>query len=305
MTQTGNGETLHPRVVVLSHNPVIERQGNRRLNQVLGWHEPDALVQQYINAVADASHGLVRYEVIERHEVDGYPVKVDGFQYSDDSFLRCWNARTGFHQPDGADYLRLMNAVAFMDKVQANLVDELWLMGFPYAGYYESAMGGRGAIWCNAPPLAGTAQVSRRFVVMGFNYERDAGCMLENLGHRAESILEHVFRRASPANNLWQQFTRYDRIAPGQASCGNVHFAPNSERDYDWGNRRSVLSTCDRWLSYPRLDSPPRKVNCAEWGNGDMLAHHVWWMQHFPHLPGTTPDGFLNNWWEYIVSLTF
>jgi len=28
---------------------------------------------------------------------------------------------------------------------------------------------------------------------MGFNYERGVGEMLEDLGHRAESILSHVF----------------------------------------------------------------------------------------------------------------
>ena len=295
------GEHMAPRVIVLIHNPIIERQGNRKLHEVLGWNDPDGLTRQYVRDLADASGGLVQYQVIERHEVDGYPEKVDGFRYSDDTYLRSWQTRSGFHQPDGANYLRLLNSVSFLDKVATGLVDELWLFGFPYAGYYESAMGGRGAIWCNAPPITGTQHIPRRFVVMGFNYERDIGCMLENFGHRAESIMEHVFRNVTSTNSLWRRFTLYDKIAPGNASCGNVHFAPNSERDYDWGNRRMVRSTCDDWLNYPALSNRVRMVNCSEWGNGDMRAHHMWWFKHFPHVDGNTIDGIANNWWQYIV----
>ena len=318
---------------MLVHDPVIEREGGRKLREVLGWHDPTVLARQYIDDVEDASHGFVRYQIAERVDVDGYPVKQDGFAYTDDSYLRCWRSRSGFHQPDGVDYLRLLNSAGFIPKLEAGQVDELWLFGFPYAGYYESMMGGRGAIWCNAPPLTGAQHVARRFVIMGFNYERDAGCMLENLGHRAESILEHVFARApvtaaasgsaadSPARpsllsrlfgrgggsgassalNLWQQFTLHDRVAPGRAACGNVHFAPNSERDYDWGNRRTVPSTCDDWLHYPNLGGLTRAVNCAEWGNGDMRLHHLWWFKRFPHVDGYANNGIPHNWWKLFI----
>src|SRR3954452_9275251 len=112
-------------------------------------------------------------------------------------------------------------------------------------------MVGPGAHWCNAPPLDGVA-CRRRFIVMGFNYERGVGEMLENFGHRTESILAHVYRDA-PRGHAWERFAAYDAIAPGAAGCGNVHFAPNSVRDYDWGNRRPVWSTCDDWLRYPNI----------------------------------------------------
>jgi hypothetical protein len=305
MQESSSERVMRPRVVMLIHNPVFEKQDGRKMNQLLGWNDPDVLAQHYIRDVAEASYGLVQYQVVERHEVDGYPVKQDGFSYTDDSFLRYWRARSGFHQPDGADYLQLLNSVSFLEKVEANQADELWLFGFPYAGYYESAMGGRDAIWCNAPPINRTQFVDRRFVVMGFNYERGVGEMLEDLGHRAESIMEHVFRHAPRPMNLWQQFTLYDKVAPGRSACGNVHFAPNSERDYDWGNRRAIRSTCDDWLQYPDLRGTTRTVTCSEWGNGDMRAHHLWWFRHFPHTRGSTVLGVSNNWWEYIIGLDF
>ena len=44
-----------------------------------------------------------------------------------------------------------------------------------YGGYYESIMCGPNAFWCNAPPLKGTEHANRRFVIMGFNFERGVG----------------------------------------------------------------------------------------------------------------------------------
>ena len=326
--------TLTPRVLLLIYNPLIESAPRpARLSDLLGWNDPDRLCAQYIEDVAEASHGQVRYAIVERVELDAYPVKVDGFRYDDASYLRAWRAQAGFHQPDTADYAAILKDADFLAKLEGNQVDELWVMAFPYAGLFESCMGGRGAIWCNGPVIAGTAHVARRFVVMGFNYERGVGEMLENLGHRAESIMAHVFAglpeqpkppawqtllgalgigRARPApatvdlnGNLWAHFIRHERTHPGAASCGNVHFAPNSTADYDWGNPRPVLSDADDWLNYPHLTGQRRWMSCADWGNGDIRLHHLWWMKRFPHVEGTTPTGRLNNWWHYIIGLAF
>jgi hypothetical protein len=130
--------------------------------------------------------------------------------------------------------------------------------------------------------------------------------MLENFGHRVESILTKVYGRWNhkvplEQMNTWERFTLYDKVAPGNAACGNVHFAPNSERDYDWGNKRFVWSTCDDWLNYPALTGKKRLVNCDEWGGGDIRAHHKWWLSHLPKAKGIAPDGKLANWWKYVV----
>jgi hypothetical protein len=231
--------------------------------------------------------------------VDGYPVKVDGFAYDDAAYLGAWQRRSGFHQPDAVDYQRLLAQFDIVAKVESDAIDEVWLFAFPYAGYYESLMVGDGAVWCNAPPLH-LAGARRRFVVMGFNFERDVGCMLENFGHRAESIMAHVYRGQRGERNLWERFTRYDRDHPGRAECGNVHFAPSSQRDYDWGNRREVSARADAWYSFPDLSAPPRQMGCAEWGGGDMRLHHLWWLDHLPRVAGAT-DGVLNNWWAYLL----
>ncbi len=290
---------VSPRVLMITHNPVFRAQGGRKAQQVFGWNAPDRLAEQYIEDIHRCSFGFARYHIVERIEVDGFPIKRDGFAYTPDSFWRAWQTRQ-FHDPDGVDYLRLVRDFQVIERINSNTIDEVWLFGMPYAGYYESIMAGPGAFFCNAPPLEGTQQATKRFVIMGFNYERGVGEMLEDLGHRAESMLTKVFERQHGDANLFERFTRYDKKYPGRAEVGNVHFAPNSVRDYDWGNPRPVQSRCDNWYRFPDLSGEPRRVTCAEWGNGDIREHHRWWLRHLPHILGES-NGISHNWWEYVI----
>ncbi len=292
-------DPVHPRVLAVIHDPIIRSAGGRKVHQVLGWNDPDRLAKGYADDIRWCSDGYANYEITQRIEVDGYPLKLDGYAYDEASYLRAWQTRD-FHQPDAVDYLALVREFDLIGKLDRDEIDEVWLLGFPYTGYYESIMAGPDAFWCNAPPLAGTEHAARRFVIMGFNYVRGVGEMLEDLGHRAESILSKVFERRRGESNLFERFLRYDQKYPGQAEVGNVHFAPNSVRDYDWGNPRFVLSRCDDWYHFPDLPGMARRVNCTEWGNGDIREHHRWWLHHLPHIAGQA-DGIAYNWWQYVI----
>lgn len=288
-------------VSLIIYDPTIPSEGNRRLSQVLGWNDSDWLVRELISDLREVSHGYARYEIRERILVDAFPIKKDGFRYTAESFLRAWRSRSGFHMPDDVDYHQILADHGLIEKVRQEQIDEVWTVSYPYAGFYESRMAGPGAFWCNAPPLEGTDHAGRRFVIMAFNYERGVGEMLESYGHRAESIMQQVYRHVPPADNLWQRFTRHEKAAPGQAEVGNIHYAPNSRQDYDWGNNAPVLSRAYAWASYPNIDGPPRKMDSREWGGGDIRAHHRWWFSLLPHVEGTGPGGVANNWWQYIV----
>lgn len=287
------------KVLMITHNPKLQTQGGKTLKEYFGWNDSNQLAQGYIDDIRACSYGYANYEIVERVVVDGYPIKRDGFRYTEQSYLEAWRQRK-FHDPDGVDYLELVREFQMIEKVNSGAIDEVWLFGHPYGGYYESIMCGPGAFWCNAPPLAGTEQAKRRFVIMGFNFERGVGEMLEDLGHRAESILFKAFEKTTGNANLFERFLRYDQKYPGGAECGNVHFAPNSIRDYDWGNRHPVLSRCDTWYTFPNLAGEPRTVTCSEWGNGDIREHHRWWFRHFPHIIGEA-NGVSWNWWEYVI----
>jgi hypothetical protein len=293
-------QSLRPRVLVITYNPVIHSEGGRKLAEVLGWHDVDELCREYIADLRECSNGFVEYQIVQRIEVDAWPIKADGFRYDEGRFLQCWRSRIGWHDPDLVDYEAILADFDLLARVESGQIDEVWLFAFPYGGFYESIMVGPEAFWCNSPPIRRTHGISRRFVIMGFNYERHIGPMLESFGHRVESHLKHTWRHRHGKDNLWEQFILYDQKAPGRANCGWMHYAPNSLRDYDWGNRAPVLSNCDDWLYFPNFQGLVREVDCREWGNGDMRAHHKWWYKHLPNAPGHT-RGIANNWWWYGV----
>ncbi|MFQ5922916.1 MAG: hypothetical protein ACE5M4_08740 [Anaerolineales bacterium] len=291
---------IHRKVALIIHAPSVPSEGGKTLPKVFSWNDPNQLVEDFIADMRGVSYGIARFEVAERIEVNEFPIKADGFHYEPDQFAQLWRRRGGFHEPDLVDYSSLLRQFSIVEKVTSGDIDEAWLMAFPYAGYYESTMDGPGAFWCNSPPLRNTGHAQRRFMVMGFNYERGVGEMMEAFGHRAESIMIKVYEGRAADDNMWERFTRYDRQHPGASEVGNMHFAPNSERDYDWGNRRFVASACDDWYDFPDLTGERRSVNSDEWGGGDIRLHHAWWFRHLPHVEGDT-RGVHNNWWEYIL----
>ncbi len=287
------------KVMLIVFDPFVPDASNQRLSQLMNWFDVDSLITTYIQDLQTCSHGYLTYQIVEEVLVDGFPHKKDGFVYTINEYLQAWQTHSGFHQPDLADYAKILNDFNIMSKINNNLIDEVWLFGMPYAGFYESVMVGPGAFFVNAPPLV-INDAQRPFVMMGFNYQRGVGEMLEAFGHRVEFTMARVYRNTSGTSNLWERFTRYDKLHPGMAECGTVHYAPNSQTDYDWGNPTFVPSRCRNWLKFPDLTDPPVMVNCAEWGNGEIRQHHIWWLSLLPHLTGQS-NGISWNWWEYVV----
>ena len=305
------------RALVITYNPTMDPVSGKKLSDQQGWSAPDTLVNSFVSSLLQISNGLVRYQVVQNIVLNEFPPLTDGFCYTTQNFPSVLNSSTPAHSPGGIDYNSILTRFNILQRVANNEFDEVWIMGFPYAGLYESIMGGAGAFWCNAPALANTSSCNRRFVIMGFNYQRAVGEMLHSYAHRAESILAQLFNcqdflawayrpNRSPATisagqalNLFQRFMLFDQIAPGQAGVGLVHFAPNSARDYDWGNPTPVNSTCSDWLAFPNLTGSTRSVNCSEWGNGDDGAFQQWWLSHLPKVNGLK-NGLYNNWWYYV-----
>jgi hypothetical protein len=290
------------RVKLLVFNPKMP--DGRTLIDTLHFNDPEQMSQGMITDLKQVSNGCLSYEIVERQTLDALPKKGDGFTYTPQAYAETYRARLGFHEPDAVDYTALLQGHNLIQGIQSDAYDEIWLFAPPYSGFYESVMGGTGAFYCNAPPLAGTAAVPRRFFLMGFNYERGVGEMLENMGHRAEFTMLQVYRRRLGIANLWQRFTRIDMTNPGKAEVGSVHFAPNSLKDYEWNSLRMVPSRCDTWYNFPNLDGDPRLVDCTEWGGGDIRLHHLWWFKHFPHRTGQV-DGISANWWRYVANPNF
>jgi hypothetical protein len=289
------------KTLVIVYDPVMDEASGKKLSEFMHWNTVDELARGYMSDILLVSGGLVRYQIVERLDVDDFPPKVDGFKYDAQAYLNVVRGVSRPYMPQEADYHAIIERFNILERVAQGEIDEVWIFNFPHAGFYESIMGGPGAFWCNAPPLKNTEASRRRFVIMGFSYERGVGEMLENMGHRAESIMEKTYETLPEDQNLWKRFIRHELTHPGNAALGNVHFAPNSVRDYDWNNPATVLSECDDWLhNFPDFKGVVRPVTAADWGNGDIRKHHIWWMQHFPKTAGRT-NGIHNNWWLYIA----
>ncbi|MGV3724903.1 MAG: hypothetical protein ACO1SX_28720, partial [Actinomycetota bacterium] len=266
LAQTGPGRgavmrkerPVRPKVLSLVYNPVIEAEGGRRLSEVCRWNDPESLAEQYVADLKECSGGYVQYQVVETRVLDEFPRKKYGYRYTDNEFLRCFRAGKGWRQPDAVDYHAIIRQFDLTRRINRHEIDEVWIFGMPYSGLYESTMAGKGAYFCNSAPLT-DVDSDRSFVLMGFNYERGVGEMLENIGHRTESIMRRVYGSWEPEEtHMWNRFTLYDKVAPGKAACGNIHFAPNSSKDYEWGARKAVWSSADDWLNYPHLTGEGR-----------------------------------------------
>jgi hypothetical protein len=313
-------QICNPKVLLICMDPVMDVASGRRLSADRSWHRPDDLVGRFIADVLQASGGLVRYQIAERAVLDEFPALADGFRYDAAGYLQVLERESQPHSPSTFDYGAILDRFDVLPQVARRRIDEVWLMGFPHAGLYESIMGGADAFWCNAPALKHTESCQRRFVVMGFSFERDLGEMLHSYNHRAEAILAHVFASLGfltwaykpdrhPATiseeqdlNLFEQFMLFDQIAPGRAGIGSVHHPPNAARDYDLGNPRLVASSCYDWLGFPAFRGDVRMISAAEWGDGSELSYQRWWMKHLPKAAGRS-GGVHQNWWQYIANL--
>lgn len=297
---TEPAQITNSKVLVIVYDPVMDSSG-KTLSQSQNWYRTSDLINGFMADILLASGGMARYQVVQRLDVNEFPAKIDGFRYTPQTYMEVLRGISSPHTPQEVDYKAILAGYNVLGRVAKNEIDEVWVLAFPHAGFYESRMCGPGAFWCNAPPLNNTDASKRRFVIMGFSYERYIGEMLESYGHRAESIMDRTFSKLSGDANLWKRFTCYDKAAPGKAACGNVHFAPNSQQDYDWNNPAMVKSECYDWqINFPNLKGDIRTVDSSEWGNGDIRKHHAWWFSHFPKVAGRR-NGIHNNWWQYVV----
>lgn len=301
------------KVLVLEFNPIIESGGSVRLNSFKNWNNPIQLEQVYINDVRNVSDNILNYQIVERQVIDDFPILNDGYDYTDQSYLACLNNTATCHMPWLVNYLAILNTYDVCGKRNRDEIDEVWLWGAPYFGYWEAVMVGPNAFYTNAPPISGS-NCTKQLHVMGFSYERGVPEMIENMGHRIEGTLTYVYGGwrygyytppvPPGTDSNWDRFTvrashaGWTSLNPG---CGNIHLPPNSTLayGYDWNNNNSVTSNCEDWFNYPNLTGTAQIFNCSRWAcDGNQFKK--WWMKHLPRYRGLAPDGKLNNWWHYV-----
>jgi hypothetical protein len=221
------------------------------------WFGSDILIQQYIDAMRLASRDTLVYQVVNKIMVPKFPVLLDGRQYTNVTWKAALDDdHKAFRDSHGAymlaDYNRIIQDFNLIALVLANQVDEVWMFGGPYFGFYESRMVGQNAFWVNGP---GIERNSRRFVVMGFNYERSVREMVHDFGHRAESILARKFNSQNFLQSLYANQPSALAAMPAPKNdfermlltLGTVHRKPGG-KDYEQDETAWVTALKPSWF---------------------------------------------------------
>jgi hypothetical protein len=292
------------KVYVINFDPFIPQKENKRMHDAMKWNDPRKLAQGYIDAIDSVSSGYIKYQIVRWDDENVFPEKTDGYVFTPETFLECWENRETCHQPDGASYEKIIDDYKVIPMIDNGEINELWIFGAPYMGFWESAMAGPGAFYINGG-VYDSIPSGKPFVIMGFSYERGVAEMIHNLSHRTEATMERFYGgwEVNKLNTNWARFAANEFQSNGVAAVGTCHYPPNGVKDYDYKNPREVESSADDWYNYPDLKGIKKVVSCETWGGPDYHLNYMkWWFSHIPKAEGKNEDGRLNNWWEYIFN---
>ncbi|MFW5741352.1 MAG: hypothetical protein ACOC1F_13410, partial [Myxococcota bacterium] len=208
-------------------------------------------------------------------------------------------------------FLPAAERTGLCDKAAAGEIDDVWLMGAGWFGFWESAFYGplEASYPFNGPAYEAVGCADRLIPVMGFNYSRGTGGAGHIWGHRTEATFTHLFQGWSQdsVDTHWDRFGLSAGQSPtlGYSGCGSIHWPPNASQDYDYGNPATAQSMCDDFLGYPGLAPDPatevKPVDCGTWGCTE-TGFYEWWFRHLPQAPGEHPElGVSNDWWTYVI----
>ncbi len=294
------------KVALVVINPSLSNQSGQTFHERFNWNEPVALANDVVNNINAVSQGVVNYEFVETHYSDVLFSYNNGTEISPEELATLIINNTPAEiEAMGLefDYQEVIDAYDFCTKRDAKDITEVWIYAPPFVGLYESRLAGQGAFWYNSPPLT-TSSCVDLLPIMGLNFEREVAEALHSYNHRVENTMRQVYGRwdnnANP-KNTWEKFTCYEDKCPGEAHAGNIHFPPNGTSDYNYNNPSSVTSYAYNWYDYPNIGNVPQTVTCSDW-NCDQEGYMLWWMDKLPRYDCVDPtDGYLNNWWHYVV----
>lgn len=213
------------------------------------------------------------------------------------------------NNPPLPDYNAIMKRADARKWVEEKGVDEIWMWGYHgNNGLWESNMASPTGDISNSDRDPNDLPVFKRtYTVYHYNYGRGLGEMLENHMHQFEHLLNHVDgRETTPPEKwnellFWGKFVGSDyshKIVTNPARCGWTHYAPNSERDYDWANPRYVETDIEDW--HPDKIGKTQRMNADRWDR-DPIKWRIYWMQAIPGLGHelTHKGQKLRNWWSF------
>lgn len=318
-TRSDTDTPVTKNILVIDFNPIV-KSVNQRLNVVMGWNDSNTLLTQFMTDLNKNSGGYVNYQIYQHQVIDDYPVKIDGFKYTDSTYSSCVNSGGSLcHSPDTMDYLKILSQYNVCELRNSGTIDEVWFFGGPWFGYWEANMAGLNAFGTNGPAFTVGTSCNKNLNIMGFNYERGNNEMLEDMIHRFEGTMKHVnngwknnpysgsYVLDPPPYSNWDKYTFISAYATSSDltayGVGTVHYPPNISNlsnTYNWTSLNSVTSNSDDWYNFPNMTGVTTNLNCNIWGCTE-YSYKTWWLNHIPRYLGNSADGRYNNWWKYVV----
>lgn len=293
-------------------------------------------------ALEDGTNGTVKFEIVEKIRLAEFPT-YDGYaSMTEEQFFELFtleengtgqwggwwtrNSESKILPPqlDGGfnfDYEYLLDKLNLVEKKNKNEFDMVWVFSIDPSSMYETCMVGKQPIFINGRTVKADCE---NFVLGGFTFSRKDGSV-EAFCHYCESMLNYTYGVSDIEYNASLEFKDLSELSTwekfwynkSKASAGNtvygvgqVHFSPNSTSDYEWESDTPVQSYYLEFANdYPHIDGDGTKFTASSAYLGDYdsaaVSHHVWWMKLMPHYKGRDENGYLHNWWRYILNLKY
>src|SRR5262245_33097030 len=75
------------KTLVIVYDPLVEQSTGKKLSEYMHWNKVQELAKGYMSDILQASGGLVRHQIVQRIDVDAFPVKADGYVYDAETYL--------------------------------------------------------------------------------------------------------------------------------------------------------------------------------------------------------------------------
>lgn len=325
------------RVLVIYIDPIIHYNGGMPASEYLGFNRDDG-VKALQSGIEKGSNGTINVEIVDTVWLNEFPKYREYESMTEEQFFKLypqsepvasrwygwWDRNASMNVlpeeldgVDGFDYEYLMEKCNLVERRNNGEFDTVWVFSIDPSGMWEANIVGRGMMRSNGEYMERDCD---NFLLLGLTYSRTDG-VLEAFSHAVEGILNDTYgisdeRYNSMVSfediselNTWEKFFFSKARASGNNQVygvGQVHFSPNSESDYDWENPTVVKSYYTDFLyNYPEIGNSITDFSPFETylpTDGDVSqAHHEWWLSLMPHYKGRGEDGFLHNWWEYIL----
>ncbi len=298
------------KVVVVIYNPKLESEGGKSLIEFVNGGDPVQYSHILADVIRNASWGYINYDIVDVIEVDGYTKKVDGFRYTDETFLAARKDQKW--QPSNSSYRDMLEENGLIERIKKEGITEVWLWGASGMHWDEFAFSIPNRYARYAPTdnpwfyrPYDIPDLGKTTWVMGFNYEVGPDNMIHSYVHRVESMAALAYGKGvwdtSAKRDPWNVFSWLETDHPGTPSMvGNCHVPPNGQSGYDYSNKRTVQSWADNWYNYPDLRGKPRDVSLKNWGDNH-FGFMRWILDRLPKYPGVSDHGY-NNWWVHIAN---